>query len=461
MKAAAGFPPVKGSEWRLISVEVAETLRLAVPLALTQLGQIAMFTTDLALIGRLGPEYLAAGSLAHTVLFAAFLIGMGIVSAVAPLTAQASGAGDERMVRRSLRVGIHAAFAVAIPTIWVVYAFAEQMLVGLGQNPSVAAHAAVYLSSLIWAVLPGWVFLALRGYMSAVGSAQPGLWIMVAAVPLNLGLAYVLIFGGFGLPALGLIGAGIATTAVNLLMCVAAGWVVATWPSYARFEPLVRVWRPDWEQFTKLLAIGLPIAAAMSMEHGLFTASNLMAGAISVPALAAHQIALQVASIAFMLPLGIGMAASVRVGHPFGARDMTSARRAGFVAVGLGLTVTMLTMLATIATSGIVPQFFLGEATEDNRATFQLASALMIFAAAFFVVDGLQTICAGALRGLNDTRIPMIFSGISFWFVGFPACWLLAFTLDYGPKGIWIGLLISLTCYAVLLVNRFERLSRR
>lgn len=460
MKAATGFMPVKHSEWRLISVEVAETLRLAVPLALTQLGQIAMFTTDLALIGRLGPEYLAAGSLAHTVLFAAFLVGMGIVSAVAPLTAQASGAGDERMVRRSLRVGIHAAFVVAIPTIWVVYAFAEPMLVALGQSPAVAADAAVYLSSLIWAVLPGWIFLALRGYMSAVGSAQPGFWIMAAAVPLNLGLAYVLIFGGFGIPAMGLIGAGIATTAVNTLMCIAAGWVVSTSPSYARFEPLVRIWRPDWEQFGRLFAIGLPIAAAMSMEHGLFTASNLMAGAISIPALAAHQIALQVASIAFMLPLGVGMAASVRVGHPFGARDMAGARRAGFVAIGLGLAVTVITMLATIATAGFVPAFFLGEATPDNEATFQLASALMVFAAAFFVVDGLQTICAGALRGLNDTRMPMIYSAISFWLVGFPACWILAFTFDYGPKGIWVGLLISLTCYAVLLAARFERLSR-
>ncbi|MEM7774400.1 MAG: MATE family efflux transporter [Pseudomonadota bacterium] len=445
---------------RPILTEVVETLKLAVPLALTQLGQIAMFTTDLALIGRLGDTYLAAGALAHTVLFATFLLGMGLVSAVAPLTAQAVGAGDDRLVRRSLRVGIHAALALAVPTIALVQIYSEPMLVALGQVPAVAKDAAVYLSSLIWAVVPGWVFLAMRGYISAVGSAQPTLWITVAAIPLNLALAYVLIFGGFGIPALGLVGAGLATTIVNTGTCLAALWVVTRWHTYARYEPLVRFWRPDWAHFAKLMIVGLPIAAAMSLEHGLFTASNLMAGGFGVPQLAAHQIALQFAAIAFMIPLGIGMAASVRVGLAFGAGNPASARRAGFVALGLGVIVTVATMIATIAASSIVPMFFLGAETEANRATFQLASALMIFAAAFFIVDGLQTVAAGALRGFNDTAVPMLLAAFSFWGIGFPASWYLTYTLDFGVRGIWIGLLIALACYAASLIWRFELMSR-
>lgn len=440
--------------------EVVATVRLAVPLALTQLGQIAMFTTDLALIGRLGDEFLAAGALAHTVLFAAFLVGMGLVSAVAPLTAQALGARDAQMVRRSLRVGIHAAILLSIPTVGLILGFAQSALVALGQDGAVAANAARYLTSLSWSLAPAWVFFALRGYMSAVGSAQPGLWIMAAAIPVNLALAYVLIFGAFGLPALGLVGAGIATSVVNTAMCVAGAVVVARVESYGRFDPLVRLWRPDWGQFGRLMAIGLPIAGAMSLEHGLFTASNLMAGAISVPALAAHQIALQVASIAFMLPLGIGMAASVRVGLPFGAGDAGDVRRAGFVALVLGAGVALISLMATVALANWLPAFFLGAKGPGNAATYALASALMVYAAAFFIVDGLQAVCAGVLRGINDTRAPMVFAALSFWGVGFPACWAMAFWLDWGTRGIWLGLLASLAVYAAFLIWRFERLSR-
>ncbi len=443
-----------------VADEIRATVALAVPLALTQLGQIAMFTTDLALIGRLGDDYLAAGALAHTVLFVAFLTGMGIVSAVAPLTAQAVGAADERRVRRSLRVGIHAAVFAFVPILAAIFVYAEGALVVLGQDSAVAADAARYLSTLSLSLLPAWIFMALRGYMSAVGSAQPGLWIMAAAIPVNFALAYALIFGAFGLPEWGLVGAGAATTIVNAVMCVAAAFVVMRVPDYSRYEPFARIWRPDWEQFGRLMVIGLPIAGAMTLEHGLFTASNLMAGAISVSALAAHQIALQIASIVFMLPLGIGMAGSVRVGLPYGRGDWGGVRRAGWVALGLGVVTAVISLMATIAFAQWLPQFFLGPRAADNAATFDLAAVLMVYAAAFFVVDGLQAVCAGVLRGVNDTRVPLVFSAISFWLIGFPVAWVMAFTLDFGVRGVWIGLLVSLTAYAALLIWRFSALSR-
>ena len=457
--ASGGQQPAKYRPVGL-SCEVAATLRLALPLALTQFGQIAMFTTDLALIGRLGDTYLAAGALAHTVLFIAFLIGMGVVAAVAPLTAQALGANDTRGVRRSLRVGIHGSLALFVPTVALLLLTSAPLLAALGQDIAVIDAAMTYLWGLSWSLLPAWIFMAIRGYMSAVGSAQPGLWIMVGAIPVNLALAYGLIYGALGLPALGLLGAGLATTIVNSAMCVIAAIYVANVEPYARHEPLANIWRPDWKQFRALFAIGSPIAVAFTFEHGLFTASNLMAGAISVSALAAHQIALQVASIAFMLPLGIGMAASVRVGLAYGGGDTAGTRQAGFVALALGGLGSLVTLVATIVFADVIPAFFLGARGEQNDTTFELASALLIFAAAFYVVDGFQSVAAGALRGLSDTRAAMVLAGVSFWGVGFPLCWILAFGAEFGVRGVWIGLLVALAAYAALLVYRFNAKTR-
>ncbi|MEO0729754.1 MAG: MATE family efflux transporter, partial [Pseudomonadota bacterium] len=313
---------------RPVSDEIRRTLRLAFPLALTQVGQVAMFTVDLMLIGRLGDTYLAAAALAHTVLFTAFIFGMGVTSAVAPLTAQAVGAGDVTMTRRSLRVGLHASVLIALPII-ALQIYCEPLLLLFKQPPEVAALAVMYLSTLAWSVLPAWIFMAFRGYMSALDVPNPGLWIMLAGVPLNAALAYVLVFGAPGIPALGLIGAGIATTAVNILMCLAAIIVVMRHQTLSAAHPFERLWRPDWAQFAVLFAIGLPIAVTMTFEHGLFTAATLMAGALGATALASHQIALQVATLVFMLPMGFGLAASVRVGERVGARDWVGARRAG------------------------------------------------------------------------------------------------------------------------------------
>lgn len=439
--------------------EVRATIVLALPLALTQIGQLAMFTTDLALIGRLGAEYLAAGALAHTILFTAFIPGMGLMSAVAPLTAQAVGANTPQMVRRSLRVGLHAALALALPMI-ALQVYSRPLLTLLGQDPQVSDLAVTYLHSLAWSVLPAWGFMAVRGYMSALGAPNPGLWIMLAGIPANAALAYALIYGWGPFPALGLIGAGIATSLVNAAMLTAALWVIANAAPYRAYAPLANFCRPDWEHFRKLLWIGVPVAVAFTLEHGLFAASTLMAGAISTTALAAHQIAFQVAAIVFMLPLGISMAASVRVGTPFGALDMDLARQAGFVAIGLGALVCLVTMVTTIVAAGLIPALFLGARTPETAVTYDLAAILVVYGAAFFVVDGMQTIANGALRGLSDTRIPMVFSAISFWLVGFPVAWALAFWVDFGVRGVWLGLCAGLACYALLLVARFHLKAR-
>jgi multidrug resistance protein, MATE family len=455
--AAGAEAPAPGSLWR---AELAETVRLAAPMALIQLGQIAMMTTDLALIGRLGDAALAAAALAHTVLFAAFTIGMGLVSAVAPLAAQAYGAREPRMVRRALRVGLWAAFMLGVPVTLVQF-WGTDILIALGQAPEAAALAGRYLAGMAWAILPAWVFIALRNFMGAVNRPAPALWITLVAIPVNAAIAYVLIYGGFGVPALDLMGAGLATALVDVGMCAAAIWIAYTRHPFKKYRVLGRFWRPDWGLLAKLVAIGLPISGALLLEYGLFAAAALLMGRISMSAVAAHQIALQVAAVLYMVPFGIALAASVRVGQAVGRRDAIGTRRAGFVALGLGVGFMALMTLVVALTRHAIPLAFLGSEAPQSGETIALAATLLVLGASFFITDGAQTVAGGALRGLNDTRVPLVFSGLSFWAVGFVSSVWLAFPMGLGAVGVWIGLSLGTAVYAALLVWRFHLLTAR
>ncbi|NWG25507.1 MAG: MATE family efflux transporter [Pseudorhodoplanes sp.] len=454
---AALRAPAGGALWR---TELIETIRLALPIALTQLGQVAMMTTDLALLGRLGDTVVAAAALAHTILFAAFVLGMGLVSAVSPLAAQAFGAREPRMVRRALRVGLWAAFLLGVPlTLGQLYGF--EILTALGQTEEAARLAARYLDGLAWCMVPGWWFIALRSFMSAVNRPEPALWITLVAIPANALLGYGLIYGAFGLPALDLLGAGIATTIVNLGMCAACIWIAYARPPFRKYRILGNVWRPDWPLFGKLLAIGLPISGAFLLEYGLFAAAALLMGWIGTTALAAHQIALTTAAVLFMVPFGVSMAATVRVGQAAGRRDAAATRLAGFTAIWIGVVFMAAMTLAVIGLRHDIPALFLGSDAPGSRDTAMLAAALLLLGATFFIADGVQTVAAGALRGLNDTRIPLLFSAVCFWVIGFSGSYGLGFPLRLGAEGIWIGFTIGLVLYALLLVWRFHRLTKR
>src|SRR6202158_737362 len=316
-------------------VELTETLKLAVPIALTQLGQIAMMTTDLALIGRLGDEAVAAAALAHTVFFITFTFGMGLMSAVAPLAAQAFGARNPRLVRRALRVGLWAALLISLPMMMLPL-YGEQILLLLGQAPATAHLAQRYLLGLAWGITPALWFLAIRGFMGAVNRPEPGLWITLAAIPANAVLVYLLIHGKLGLPRLELFGAGLATTTINFGMFLAGLWFAHSRRPFRKYQVLGNIWRVDWVLMRQLIVIGAPISVAFLLEYGLFAAAALLMGLIGTTALAAHQIALQVTAILFMVPFGIGMAATVRVGHAVGRNDAAAVKRAGLVATLLG-----------------------------------------------------------------------------------------------------------------------------
>jgi len=449
--------PAGPSVWR---IELVETVKLALPIALTQLGQIAMMTTDLALIGRLGDHVVAASALAQIVLFVAFVLGMGLVSAVAPLAAQAFGAREPRMVRRALRVGLWAALILGVP-LTAAQLYGEEILLALGQSPDSSALAARYLFGLAWCIIPAWWFIALRGFMGAVNRPEPALWITLVAIPANALIGYLLIYGEFGFPRLDVLGAGVATTIVNLGMCVAGFWVCYARHPFRKYRVLGRFWRMDWPLLGKLVVVGMPISGAFLLEYGLFASAGLLMGWIGTAALAAHQIALTVASVMFMVPFGISMAATVRVGHAVGARDADATRVAGFTAIALGAAFMAAMAVLAILTRDVLPLAFLGGDDADNGATAALAAALLVVGASFFICDGMQTIAAGALRGFNDTRIPLLFSVISFWAVGFPACYVLGFPWGGGAVGVWIGLSIGVALYALLLVWRFHLLTKR
>jgi multidrug resistance protein, MATE family len=334
----------------------------------------------------------------------------------------------------------------------------EPILLMLGQSPVAANLAQQYLLGLTWSILPALWFLAIRGFMSAVNRPEPILWITLAAIPANALLVYLLLYGAFGLPNLGLFGAGLATSIVNFGTLLAALWFVARRRPFRKFHALGHLWRVDWGLMRQLVVIGAPISISFLLEYGLFGAAGLLMGVISTTALAAHQIALQVAAILFMVPFGISIAATVRVGHAIGRREADGVLRAGMVATWLWIAIGAALTLAVIFSRFGIAAIFLGESTD---AAAELSATLLLVGSTFFIADGIQTIAAGSLRGMNDTRIPLVFATISYWLIAFPCAWWLAFHTSFGAIGVWIGLSVGTAVYATLLLLRFRFLARK
>ena len=289
--------------------------------------------------------------------------------------------------------------------------------------------------------------------MSAVNRPEPILWITLAAIPANALLVYLLLYGAFGLPQLGLFGAGLATSIVNFGTFLAGLWFAARRRPFRKYHVLGHFWRIDWQLMRQLIVIGAPISLSFLLEYGLFGAAGLLMGVISTTALAAHQIALQVAAILFMVPFGISMAATVRVGHAIGRGDAGGVRRAGHVATWLGIVLAAVLTLAVIAGRFGIAELFLGESTD---ATAELSATLLLVGSTFFIADAIQTVAAGSLRGMNDTRIPLLFAILSYWLIGFACAWWLGFRTPSGAVGVWIGLSVGTAVYAVLLLLRFR-----
>lgn len=443
------------------SREIRATLSLAWPMVLTNLGQTAMNATDVMLMGRLGPDALAAGALGSNLYFMPLIFGLGLMLATSPMIATELGRRRHsvRDVRRTVRQGLWLAVLATIP-IWIFLWNAQRILVWMGQDPSLAAQAGLYVRWLQWAVLPFYGYIVLRSFISALERPGWALVIVFIAVALNAALAWCLMFGHLGLPAMGIAGAGLATSIASGFMFVGMIVVVSWERRFRRYRILGRFWRPDWPRFRALLGLGLPIAGILAFEVTIFNAAALLMGLIDAASLAAHAIAIQIASISFMVPLGLNQAVTVRVGLAFGARDREGVARAGWTAYAVGVGFMALMALLMLAMPQVLIGAFIDIEASTNAQVVALAVTFLAFAALFQVADGAQAVGAGMLRGLHDTRVPMIYAAIGYWGVGLPLGVLLAFPLGLRGVGIWIGLSAGLIVVAALLLVRWLRRDR-
>lgn len=446
-----------------LAAEARATLALSGPIVLTNLSQMALALTVALLLGRLGTDALAAGMLATSLHFALIAPGFGLALAAAPLQAMARGSaqlpggagrGWVRSVRRATRAGFWAAGLAILPA-WVVLWNAAPVLRALGQDPALAALAQDYTRAAMFG-MPGFcAFIALRGFLAAMERPAAAMWVAIGAVALNLPVAWLLIF-----PAgLGVLGAGLAITIAEIAMLVALLVLIRRDRVFRRFRLLGRVWRLNLGWLGRVATVGLPIAGSMLLEIGIFSAAALAMGWFGAVAAAAHAIAIQTASTSFMVPMGIGQAATARVGLAVGAGRMADAARAGWVAIGLGAGFMAMMAVVLLLAAGFIARGFLDALDPRAAEVAALGATLLAVAGVFQLADGVQVVAAGALRGLADTRVPMVFAAIGYWVLGLPAGLALAWWAGLGPVGIWMGLATGLAVVAVLMLARWRRLS--
>ncbi|MCG8511564.1 MAG: MATE family efflux transporter [Rhodospirillales bacterium] len=448
--------PVSLAPWRS---EARATLVLAWPLSLAFLAETAIAMVDVIIIGRLGADALAAAALGTTSFFVAFILSLGVTLATAPLAAQAMGARKPRRVRRVIRQGLWITILLGFPSAAALLA-AEHVLILLDQPAEASRSAQVYLDYLAWALPPAIGFMVLRNFAAVLNRPRLGLWVLLAAIPLNAVLDYGLVLGRLGMPRMEIAGAGLASLIAHAFMFLAMLWIALRVRPLSRYTILGRFWRPDWSVFLQIFRVGLPIAGILTLEFGLIVVSLVMIGWIGPNALAAHQIALMLASVTFKVPLGISQAATVRVGNAAGRGDVAGIARAGWTAMIMGVVFMAAMTLIMWTWPDALASIFLDRADAGNAAVMTLAASLILVAAVFQIGDGAQTIGAGVLRGLSDTKIPMTFAAFGFWVLGLSAGYLLAFRFDLGAVGVWIGITVGLSTVALFHVARFRHLTR-
>ena len=426
---------------------------LALPLAAVQVGLMLMGVVDAAMVGRLSAAALAATSVANVWFFAVSTIGMGCVAALDPVIAQAHGAQDEPGIARGLQRGLLIAAIVTVPTMLGLLP-AETVLRWTGQPGGVVPLAGDYLRVIVPGIFPYFGFMVFREMLQALGVVRPVILVIALANGLNGFLNWVFIFGKLGAPMLGVRGSALATTVSRWVMLV--GIMVLTWRHLA---PRLRPWRPEswhWAPLSRMLGLGLPIGFQILFEYGVFGGVGLLMGRLSTEAIAAHQIALNLAALTFMVPFGIGSAAAVLVGRAVGAERPDDARRMASAALLVGVAFMTMTALSFISLPAA-----LARAYSPDPKVVAVAVVLIPLAGAFQIFDGTQAVALGVLRGIGDTRVPVLINLAGYYGIGLPVSIWLGFGLAWGPPGLWYGLVVGLFVVASTLVWRVRlRLGR-
>lgn len=438
--------------------EARAILALGLPIAASHLAQILMNAIDVAMLGRVGPQAVAAGALGFSVFLIVLIFLIGLAMGTAPMMAQAIGKGEKSMreVRRTLRQGIWATGLVALPFA-VALLWGETLMLATGQEPQIAEDAAAYLQALLPSLFFATWFTVLRNFVSSYQRATAPMVIMGIGLLANVAFNYVLIYGHLGFPALGVLGAGIGSSLAQFVMVALLLGHVLTDRRFRRFHVLGRFWRADWKRFAEVLRLGTPIGLALVFEIALFAGSAFVMGRIGIYELAAHQFALQIASFTFMLPMGIANAAGIRVALAAGAADRAGVTRAGWtaVAIGVGFMACMAVVLWTVPEL-LVSVFLPADGSAQTEQVLALATTYLAIAALFQIFDAAQVIGANLLRGLKDTRTPMLFAAFGYWVLGLPVGIVLAFEFGLAGEGVWIGFVVALMAAAALMLGRFS-----
>ncbi|MCB1461064.1 MAG: MATE family efflux transporter [Nitratireductor sp.] len=433
---------------------IGATLKLGLPLVGAQLAHLAINTTDTVMIGWLGTRELAASVLAFQGYFIFMMLGSGFAHAIMPMVAQASGTGHVRTARRAVRMGLWIVTffsALAMAALWHF----EAILVALGQDADVAALSGDYMRIMQWSLFTMLFTFVMRSFLSALEHARIVLIATILSAVLNAVVNYALIFGKWGAPELGLQGAAIASVASSALAFIIL-WVYAlVVPAIRRYEIHVRPWRGDLRAFLEVLHLGWPISLTIIAEVGLFAGAAIMMGWIGPVELAAHGIAMQIISLVFMIPLGLSMAATIRIGSALGRGDhanLTGIALSNYIIAG---AVALTSAAALVLAPEPLIRLFLDLDNAQSAQVFAFGTTLLAVAATFQLVDGVQAIAVGLLRGLKDMRVSMAFAVVSYWVVGMPLAYVLAFPAGFGGVGLWLGLAAGLLVAAIALTARF------
>lgn len=434
--------------------QAKKTLNLAFPIILGELAQMSLGILDTAMVGAVSYKQLAAAALVMSVINIPYVFGIGITISVSQMVSMAHGRNDKKMVSHYLYNGFWLC-AISAVIIALALEFGKNILFHLDQDPEVATLAVPYLQIMGWSVIPMLLFLALKQFTDGLEYTKTAMILSLAALPVNGFLNWLLIYGNWGFPRMELVGAGWGTLITRILIFIVLGFVILYHGTFRRYIAVrSRVWKLKWKTQRELLDIGIPSSFQITMEAGAFAISGILIGTIGAVELAAHQIALSIASLTFMVSMGLSQAGSIRVSNAFGRKDRPAISDIGKSTLYMALMYGSFCAIGFIIFRNNLPFLF-----NDEMQVVSLAACLLLFAAIFQISDSTQAISAGLLRGIKDIKIPTVYIAIAYWIIGIPAGCLLAFNFDMGASGIWMGFITGLSFSAILLSLRFKKMA--
>lgn len=433
----------------------SKNFTLAYPVVLSQLGHIMVSVFDSLMVGRIGAIPLAAASLGNSIFMITLVLGLGISISITPLIAAADGRRNFTRISLLLLNGLVSNVLLGILLFIVGYLFSPYVTL-LDQQPQVVEMAIPYLNILFFSMVPFMVFQAFRQFAEGLSLTKQAMYISIIANTLNIILNYIFIYGKMGVPAMGLIGAGWATFISRVIMALMMAGYVLYAKRFEIYRRYLRLQHLSFIHMYRIFKLGLPISGQMIFEMGAFSFSAIMIGWIGAKELAAHQIAINVASVSYMMASGIAAAATIRVGNQKGLGNLRAMRMAGVSSFAMGAGFMVLSGILMVLGNKLIPMLYI-----NDPEVIQIASVLLIIAALFQISDGVQVVGLGALRGLEDVKVPSVISLVAYWVIGLPVGYILCFKAGFGVSGIWTGLLIGLSVAAILLFFRFKMLSNQ